>query len=115
MLLPSSIQFYGFAESSNPNDVYVMSGLLKWVEQQLPMEQTRLDALNAAGLLISLQTVREHADLFRKAGIGWISISVIVWGVRTELIAPASICVANRNLLCRGLFPATAVRGQDGK
>jgi hypothetical protein len=48
---------YGFAEPNNPYDVYVMSSLLKWLEQLSPVSQGRLDRLNKEGLLGALQEV----------------------------------------------------------
>jgi hypothetical protein len=48
---------YGFAEPNNPYDVYVMSSLLKWLEQLAPVSQGRLDRLNKEGLLGALQEV----------------------------------------------------------
>jgi hypothetical protein len=48
---------YGFVEQDNPHDVYVMTSLLKWLEQLQPPCQERLDALNRAGLLQALQNV----------------------------------------------------------
>jgi hypothetical protein len=53
----SLMQYYGFAEPNNPYDVYIMSNLLKWVEQLHAPSQERLDALNKAGLLRQLQEV----------------------------------------------------------
>lgn len=55
----SLMQYYGFAEVGNPADVYVMTNLLKHLDQHAPqpLAQQRLDALNAAGLLNSLQLV----------------------------------------------------------
>jgi hypothetical protein len=48
---------YGFVEQDNPHDVYIMTSLLKWLEQLQPPCQERLDALNRAGLLQALQNV----------------------------------------------------------
>jgi hypothetical protein len=48
---------YGFVEQDNPHDVYVMTSLLKWLEQLQPPCQQRLDALNREGLLQALQEV----------------------------------------------------------
>ncbi|KAF8066315.1 SETD4 [Scenedesmus sp. PABB004] len=53
----SLMQFYGFAEPDNPADVYVMTSLLKWLEQLQPLCQARLDRLNRDGLLSALQEV----------------------------------------------------------
>ncbi|WIA22825.1 hypothetical protein OEZ86_009775 [Tetradesmus obliquus] len=53
----SLMQMYGFAEPDNPYDVYVMSSLLKWLEQLSPVSQARLDRLNREGLLGALQEV----------------------------------------------------------
>lgn len=47
----SLMQYYGFAEPDNPADAYVMTGLLKWLEQLQPAPQQRLDALNSAGAM----------------------------------------------------------------
>jgi len=41
----------------NPYDVYVMTSILKWLEQLQPVSQARLDQLNRAGLLHALQEV----------------------------------------------------------
>lgn len=53
----SLMQMYGFAEPDNPFDVYVMTSLLKWLEQLQPASQARLDRLNKDGLLSALQEV----------------------------------------------------------
>lgn len=53
----SLMQFYGFAEQDNPDDVYVMTNMLKWLEQLQRAPQAQLDVLNHAGLLTSLQEV----------------------------------------------------------
>lgn len=53
----SLLQMYGFVEQDNPHDIYVMTSLLKWLEQLQPPCQERLDALNRAGLLQALQNV----------------------------------------------------------
>lgn len=53
----SLMQMYGFAEPDNPYDVYVMTSLLKWLEQLQPACQARLDRLNKDGLLHALQEV----------------------------------------------------------
>lgn len=53
----SLIQMYGFTEADNPYDVYVMTSLLKWLEQLQPASQARLDQLNSDGLLHALQEV----------------------------------------------------------
>lgn len=53
----SLLQMYGFVEQDNPYDVYVMTSLLKWLEQLQPPCQQRLDALNRDGLLQALQEV----------------------------------------------------------
>jgi hypothetical protein len=53
----STLQMYGFAEADNPYDVYVMSSLLKWLEQLAPVSQARLDRLNKDELLGALQEV----------------------------------------------------------
>eukprot|EP00878_Enallax_costatus_P018231 GHUV01019184.1.p2 GENE.GHUV01019184.1~~GHUV01019184.1.p2 ORF type:complete len:305 (+),score=80.07 GHUV01019184.1:1189-2103(+) len=53
----SLMQMYGFAEPDNPYDVYVMTSLLKWLEQLQPACQSRLDRLNKDGLLHALQEV----------------------------------------------------------
>jgi hypothetical protein len=43
----------------NAKDVYVMTNLLKWLEEVVPTSQKGLDALNDEGLLSSLQTVSD--------------------------------------------------------
>jgi hypothetical protein len=53
----SLLQYYGFSEADNPDDLYVMTSLLKWAEQLHSCQQVRLDALNREQLLTSLQTV----------------------------------------------------------
>jgi hypothetical protein len=53
----SLLQMYGFVEADNPHDAYVMTSLLKWLEQLQAPCQERLDALNREGLLKSLQEV----------------------------------------------------------
>eukprot|EP00775_Hariotina_reticulata_P001404 gene1404-1747_t len=53
----SLMQMYGFAEVDNPYDVYIMTSLLKWLEQLQPVSQARLDQLNREGLLHALQEV----------------------------------------------------------
>ncbi|GBF88574.1 hypothetical protein Rsub_01289 [Raphidocelis subcapitata] len=53
----SLMQYYGFAEPSNPADSYVMVSLLKWLEQLAQPSQARLGELNGAGLLPALQEV----------------------------------------------------------
>jgi hypothetical protein len=53
----SLLQMYGFVEADNPHDAYVMTSLLKWLDQLQAPCQERLDALNREGLLKSLQEV----------------------------------------------------------
>ncbi len=53
----SLMQFYGFAEPSNPADTYVMVSLLKWLEQLAAPPPARLAALSSAGLADALQDV----------------------------------------------------------
>lgn len=53
----SLLQYYGFCEEDNPSDSYVMTNMLKWLDQVQSVSQERLDALNLAGLLGSLQEV----------------------------------------------------------
>ncbi|KAI8477484.1 MAG: hypothetical protein J3K34DRAFT_453032 [Monoraphidium minutum] len=53
----SLMQYYGFSERDNPDDSYVMTSLLKWLEQLSPPDQRRLAGLDGAGLLGALQEV----------------------------------------------------------
>mmetsp|Transcript_22162 Transcript_22162/g.56310 ORF Transcript_22162/g.56310 Transcript_22162/m.56310 type:complete len:522 (-) Transcript_22162:24-1589(-) len=54
----SLMQFYGFSEPDNPADVYTMTNMLKWMDDSaFAPDQARLDSLNSAGLLKSLQLV----------------------------------------------------------
>lgn len=53
----SLMQYYGFSEAGNHADSYVMSSLLKWLEQLARPSQARLGQLNSAGLLGALQEV----------------------------------------------------------
>jgi hypothetical protein len=54
----SLMQYYGFAEANNPQDVYVMTNMLRWLVALRPVGQARLDALKASPLAKSLDQVR---------------------------------------------------------
>lgn len=45
-------------QAGNAKDEYVMTNLLKWLEEKVPADRARLDALNAARLLPALQQAR---------------------------------------------------------
>ena len=47
------------SQVDNAKDIYVMTSLLKWLDEVSPADQKRLSDLNSVGLLKSLQTVRK--------------------------------------------------------
>ncbi|EFJ50052.1 hypothetical protein VOLCADRAFT_104004 [Volvox carteri f. nagariensis] len=53
----SLMQYYGFAEANNPQDVYVMTDMLRWLTAVRSVGQSRLDALKGSPLANSLQQV----------------------------------------------------------
>eukprot|EP00200_Dunaliella_tertiolecta_P001304 CAMPEP_0202361426 /NCGR_PEP_ID=MMETSP1126-20121109/13995_1 /ASSEMBLY_ACC=CAM_ASM_000457 /TAXON_ID=3047 /ORGANISM="Dunaliella tertiolecta, Strain CCMP1320" /LENGTH=501 /DNA_ID=CAMNT_0048955379 /DNA_START=165 /DNA_END=1670 /DNA_ORIENTATION=- len=53
----SLLQYYGFVEADNPNDCYLMTNILKWLEDRATLDKGRLEALEKDGLLSSLKLV----------------------------------------------------------
>lgn len=54
----SLMQFYGFAEDNNPQDVYMMTTLMAWMaDGGVLLDAGRLSTLQGSGLMPSVQLV----------------------------------------------------------
>ncbi|GIL58110.1 hypothetical protein Vafri_12963 [Volvox africanus] len=82
----SLMQYYGFAEANNPQDVYVMTDMLRWVTAVQPVGQTRLDALKASALAGSLQQV-----VIQRAGFPAEALQAVRFLLASDMEAAAGI------------------------
>ncbi|GIL90717.1 hypothetical protein Vretifemale_18486 [Volvox reticuliferus] len=79
-------QYYGFAEANNPHDVYVMTDMLRWVTAVRTVGQSRLDALRASALAVSLQQV-----VIQRAGFPAEALQAIRFLMASDKEAAAGI------------------------
>lgn len=89
-------------EQDNPHDVYVMTSLLKWLEQLQPPCQQRLDTLNQNGLLQALQEV-----VITRKGFGADTLQAL----RYLLVPAAAAAAPGSNGAAAGSSGGGAVAG----
>ncbi|GLI66477.1 hypothetical protein VaNZ11_010320 [Volvox africanus] len=82
----SLMQYYGFAEANNPQDVYVMTDMLRWVTAVRPVGQARLDALKASALAGSL-----HQVVIQRAGFSAGALQAVRFLLASDMEAAAGI------------------------
>ncbi|GLC36601.1 hypothetical protein PLESTB_000254700 [Pleodorina starrii] len=87
----SLMQYYGFAEADNPQDVYVMSDMLRWLTALRPVGQSRLEALKASPLAACLQQV-----VIQRAGFPAEALQAVRFLMAGEQQAAAGVSSASK-------------------